>query len=119
MYNPVAGNDKKRSIISKIQKDAGLQSYTANFLNLILDRGRIEALENIFEAFEQEYCKRTDTQVRLRSTECFSQQNWPSCRLVKPNLMHWCCSTPVTREKSCTTLRRLLLDRCVNDQCWR
>ncbi|KAK9802648.1 hypothetical protein WJX73_000323 [Symbiochloris irregularis] len=65
MYNPVAGNDKKRSLISKIQKEAGLQPYTANFLNLILDRGRIEALENIFEAFEAEYCKRTDTQVAV------------------------------------------------------
>ena len=63
MYSPVVSNEKKRKLIGQIQKSANMQPYTANFLNLIMDRGRIDALENIFEAFETEYCKQTDTQV--------------------------------------------------------
>ena len=70
MFNPVVGNEKKRALIQRIQKEAGLQTYTANFLNLILDRQRIEALENIFEAFEVAYCKRTDTQVSASLDVC-------------------------------------------------
>lgn len=63
LYNPVVSSEKKRGLIEKVQKEAGLQEYTANFINLIMDRQRIEALENIFEAFEIEYCNRTDTKV--------------------------------------------------------
>ena len=40
--------------------------YTVNFLNLLIDQNRIEALDEICESFEKSYCALTDTQVRHR-----------------------------------------------------
>ncbi len=37
--------------------------YTVNFLNLLIDQNRIEALDEICESFEKSYCALTDTQV--------------------------------------------------------
>lgn len=56
--------DKKKDIVKKIAKEAGLSKYTVNFLNLLVDTDRIVAIEEILNAFEQTYCKMTDTQVR-------------------------------------------------------
>ena len=43
--------------------EASFSQYTTNFLNLLIDQNRIEALENICESFEKSYCALTDTQV--------------------------------------------------------
>lgn len=64
LFNPVMTAEKKRDVIKKIGKEAGLSKYTTNFLNLLVDKGRIEAIEEIIDAFEKTYCKLTDTQVR-------------------------------------------------------
>ena len=63
LFNPVMTEEKKRDVVKKIEKQAGLSKYTVNFLNLLIDKDRIVAIEEILEAFEQTYCKMTDTQV--------------------------------------------------------
>lgn len=65
LFNPVMTPEKKRDVVKKISKEAGLSKYTTNFLNLLIDKDRIQAIEEILEAFEQTYCKMTDTQVSL------------------------------------------------------
>ena len=64
LFNPVMTEDKKKDVVKKIAKEAGLSKYTVNFLNLLVDVDRIVAIEEILNAFEQTYCKMTDTQVR-------------------------------------------------------
>lgn len=64
LFNPVMTEDKKRDVVKKIGKEAGLSKYTVNFLNLLIDKDRIQAIEEILDAFEKTYCKLTDTQVR-------------------------------------------------------
>lgn len=63
LFNPVMTEDKKKDVVKKIAKEAGLSKYTVNFLNLLVDKDRIVAIEEILNAFEQTYCKMTDTQV--------------------------------------------------------
>ena len=64
LFNPVMTAEKKKDVIKKIGKEAGLSKYTTNFLNLLVDKDRIQAIEEIIDAFEKTYCKLTDTQVR-------------------------------------------------------
>lgn len=63
LFNPVMTEDKKRDVVKRIAKEAGLSKYTVNFLNLLIDKDRIVAIEEILEAFEKTYCSMTDTQV--------------------------------------------------------
>ena len=56
--------EKKKKVVSNLAKEASLQKQTVNFLNLLMDKDRIAAIDQIFEAFEQTYCKLTETQVR-------------------------------------------------------
>ena len=64
--NPIILPEKKRSVIQSIAKEAGLNKDTVTFLNLVLDKDRLMALEEICESFEKAYCGLTDTQVRAR-----------------------------------------------------
>jgi len=75
LFNPVMTEDKKKDVVKKIAKEAGLSKYTVNFLNLLVDTDRIVAIEEILNAFEQTYCKMTDTQVAvLRSAVKLEQE---------------------------------------------
>lgn len=65
MANPVVDAEKKRAVLTKIGKEAGFQLYTMNFLNLLVQKDRLALLDEICESFEEQYCKLTDTQVRL------------------------------------------------------
>ena len=61
--NPIIAPEKKRNVIQSIGKEAGLNADTVTFLNLVLDKDRLMALEEICESFEKRYCQLTDTQV--------------------------------------------------------
>lgn len=63
LFNPVMNEQKKRDVVKRIAKEAGLSKYTVNFLNLLIDKDRIVAIEEILDAFETTYCSITDTQV--------------------------------------------------------
>jgi hypothetical protein len=64
MYNPVVEADKKKAVIQEISKGAGFQKYTTNFLKLLVEKDRVNLLNEICESFEEQYCQLTDTQVR-------------------------------------------------------
>lgn len=63
LFNPIMTEEKKRDVVKRIAKEAGLSKYTVNFLNLLIDKDRIVAIEEIMAAFEETYCGMTDTQV--------------------------------------------------------
>jgi hypothetical protein len=67
LYNPVVDGDKKKAVLAKIAKEAGFQGYTGNFLNVLVQKDRLNLLPEIVESFEEQYCELTDTQVMLRS----------------------------------------------------
>eukprot|EP01023_Acetabularia_acetabulum_P002438 TRINITY_DN1097_c0_g1_i3.p2 TRINITY_DN1097_c0_g1~~TRINITY_DN1097_c0_g1_i3.p2 ORF type:complete len:227 (-),score=43.05 TRINITY_DN1097_c0_g1_i3:92-772(-) len=68
LVNPVIQEGKKYGVLDKIATEASFSPYTTNFLKLLIQKGRMEAIQEIFEAFELEYCVLTDTQVAtLRS----------------------------------------------------
>jgi len=75
LYNPVVENAKKKAVIAKITKEAGFQKYTSNFLNLLVEKDRMNLLSEICESFEEQYCDLTDTQVAtLRSAVKLEQE---------------------------------------------
>eukprot|EP01024_Parvocaulis_polyphysoides_P059110 TRINITY_DN6380_c0_g1_i4.p1 TRINITY_DN6380_c0_g1~~TRINITY_DN6380_c0_g1_i4.p1 ORF type:complete len:229 (-),score=29.70 TRINITY_DN6380_c0_g1_i4:320-1006(-) len=63
--NPMISEDKKCAVLDKIAGQANFSVFTTNFLKLLVERGRMEAIEEIFEQFDLEYCKLTDTQVAI------------------------------------------------------
>ena len=67
--NPIISPEKKRNVIQSIAKEAGLNPDTVTFLNLVLDKDRLMALEEICESFEKAYCRLTETQV-LATSSC-------------------------------------------------
>ncbi|KIY95955.1 F-type H+-transporting ATPase subunit delta [Monoraphidium neglectum] len=64
LYNPVVEGDKKKAVLAKISKEAGFQTYTSNFLNVLVQKDRLNLLPEIVESFEEQYCELTDTQPR-------------------------------------------------------
>jgi F-type H+-transporting ATPase subunit delta len=75
MYNPVVEADKKKAVIQEIAKGAGFQKYTTNFLKLLVEKDRVNLLNEICESFEEQYCTMTDTQVAtLRSAVKLEQE---------------------------------------------
>ncbi|XP_057862050.2 ATP synthase subunit delta, chloroplastic [Cryptomeria japonica] len=63
LINPVIGNRKKKSILKAIADDAKFQSYTLNFLSLLVDKQRMNIVKDILKEFESVYNEMTDTQV--------------------------------------------------------
>lgn len=63
LENPTVALDKKKDLLARVGREAGLNGATLNFLNLLLDNDRFVAAVAIFEAFEAQYCALTDTQV--------------------------------------------------------
>ena len=65
LSNPTMEDKAKKDIITKLGKEADFHPFTANFLNLLVDKKRIQNVEDIVEEFENLYCESTDTQVRI------------------------------------------------------
>eukprot|EP00879_Flechtneria_rotunda_P012863 GHRR01013432.1.p1 GENE.GHRR01013432.1~~GHRR01013432.1.p1 ORF type:complete len:255 (-),score=72.91 GHRR01013432.1:773-1432(-) len=75
LFNPVVESSKKKAVVAKISKEAGFQKYTTNFLNLLVEKDRMNLLNEITESFEEQYCALTDTQVAtLRSAVKLEQE---------------------------------------------
>lgn len=75
LFDPVLPADKKRAVVAKLSREASFNKYTTNFLNLLIAKGRVQLLDEICEAFEDEYCRLTDTQVAtLRSAVRLEQE---------------------------------------------
>ena len=65
LANPIILDDKKKQVLSTIAREAGFTESTLSFLSLLVDVRRIDAIDEIVEAFETKYCVLTDTQARL------------------------------------------------------
>ena len=63
LMNPVASAEKKKSIIKSLASEAEFNQFSANFLCLLVDKRRIDLVEDVCEAFEDIYCEVTDTEV--------------------------------------------------------
>jgi hypothetical protein len=63
LSNPVIDEQRKKELVKRLAAEASFSQYTVNFLSLLIDQSRIEALEQICESFEKSYCQLTDTQV--------------------------------------------------------
>ena len=94
LFNPVVPDEKKKSFIATLSKEAGFQQDTIKFINLLVDVGRLDALQEIVDAFEKEYCKLTDTQV-ANCGYC-APASWGLGRGGFFSLLLWTCSSTVS-----------------------
>ena len=67
LYSPMTSTEQKRNMLENLAKEALLKNIKVNFVNLLIDKHRVDAVEDVFAAFEEEYCTLTDTQVWLVS----------------------------------------------------
>ena len=75
LANPTVPEDKKKQMIAKMAAESGFNSYTVNFLNILVDQNRLDAISEVCDAFEVKYCQLTDTQVAtLRSAVKLEQE---------------------------------------------
>jgi len=75
LSNPTLAESKKKELVQRIASESGFSKYTVNFLNLLIDQNRIDAIIEICDAFESKYCQITDTQVAvLRSAVKLEQE---------------------------------------------
>lgn len=63
LSSPFVEENKRKEVLETICQEGGFDQDTINFLNLLMDKGRAGILEEICNAFEDEYCKMTNTQV--------------------------------------------------------
>jgi hypothetical protein len=63
LKNPTMESKTVKDVLDKLGKEADFHPFTKNFLNLLVDKKRIGAIEAIAEEFENLYCESTDTQV--------------------------------------------------------
>ena len=65
LSNPVMTEDNKKAVIKKIAGEAGFSDFTTNFMMLLVDKQRIDAVAEVCQSFEDKYCGITDTQVAV------------------------------------------------------
>lgn len=57
------GPDERKKIISTLAKEVSMKQETVDFLHLLVDVNRLDAIEDIISAFDDKYNTITDTQV--------------------------------------------------------
>ncbi|CAI6003820.1 unnamed protein product [Closterium sp. NIES-65] len=65
LASPVASDEQKKAVIKSLAADSGFNAYTANFLNVLVDKKRMGIFKEIAAVFEELYCDITDTQVAI------------------------------------------------------
>jgi hypothetical protein len=68
LKNPTMEGKVVKDVLSKLGDEADFHPFTRNFLNLLVDKKRINSILSIAEEFENLYCESTDTQVRHHPT---------------------------------------------------
>lgn len=66
--SPIISLEKKRGLVDEIVKSYSLQPQISNFLNLLIDAQRIEAIKDIIVEFELVYNKLTNTELAVVSS---------------------------------------------------
>lgn len=68
------GPDERKKIISTLAKEVSMKQETVDFLHLLVDVNRLDAIEDIISAFDDKYNTITDTQnVTLKSAARLEQ----------------------------------------------
>lgn len=62
------GQDERKKIISTLAKEVSMKQETLDFLHLLVDVNRLDAIEDIISAFDEKYNTITDTQVSSLTT---------------------------------------------------
>merc|ERR1712078_651637 len=65
MVNPLVFAEKKRTLIIKISAEASFNLSTTHFLRLLVDKGRIDCIEEVIDSFKKLYYEATGTQVAV------------------------------------------------------
>ena len=114
LSNPIIDDDKKKKVLSTIAREAGFTESTLSFLSLLVDARRIDAIDEIVEAFETKYCLLTDTQARCTQLCDGRADNTPIVVLVSdagPNAaVSW---APALRSHHVTCLNSIEGGECV------
>lgn len=63
LVSPVIDGDKKKSILKTVAEDAKFSDVTISFLNLLVDKKRIELIREVTKEFEAIFNDLTDTQM--------------------------------------------------------
>ena len=75
LSNPTLTETRKKDLVKRVAAESGFNQYTVNFLNLLIDQNRIDAISEVCDAFEAKYCQLTDTMVAtLRSAVKLEQE---------------------------------------------
>merc|ERR1712060_722102 len=61
--NPVVSAEGKKDIIEKISKQGSFNTFTNNFLKLLIEEGRIYCIIEVLEVFESLYREATNVMV--------------------------------------------------------
>lgn len=63
--SPVFEDEKKKQVLKSLAQDSKFTPATLNFLNLLVDKKRINVLSEVTAVFEELYYDETDTQVAV------------------------------------------------------
>jgi F-type H+-transporting ATPase subunit delta len=66
--NPTIDVEKKRKTLDEIAESGGLQPFTTNFLNILVDSRRIDLINEIVKEFEVVHNRLTDTELAVVSS---------------------------------------------------
>jgi F-type H+-transporting ATPase subunit delta len=85
LENPLISPDKKIALIGQISAEGSFNQLTTNFLNLLVDKGRIDCITEVIGAFETRYCQAMDIQVAIvkSAVALEEQQNFLIAKKVR------------------------------------
>ena len=63
--NPTVEDLKKKQILQTLSEESSFNAQTSDFLNLLVDKRRVDIIKSIAVAFEKMYCEVTDTHVAV------------------------------------------------------
>ncbi|KAI9198566.1 hypothetical protein LWI28_018282 [Acer negundo] len=63
--NPIIDAQKKREVLDDICKSSALLQHTTNFLNILVNAKRVDAIKDIMKEVEKVYNEITDTEPTL------------------------------------------------------
>ncbi|KAK9073017.1 hypothetical protein SSX86_007339 [Deinandra increscens subsp. villosa] len=66
--SPIVSLDRKRDLIDDITSSGILQTHVCNFLNVLIERKRIDLIREIVKEFEIAYNKLTETEMAIVSS---------------------------------------------------
>eukprot|EP00899_Mesostigma_viride_P024485 jgi/Mesvir1/5220/Mv15349-RA.1 len=63
LSNPIISEAQKKKLFKTVVSEAGLNQYTSNFVNVLVDKKRADRLVEILDEFQSQYFSLTETQL--------------------------------------------------------